>query len=75
MDSVIFTGRVNLEEFKRDKPREYEELVERGELDERLVDPYPAKLERALKAFGFVALAVGLTLIVFIVYSVLFGYR
>ena len=62
-------------EFKRDKPREYEELAERGELDQYLVDPYPPRLERAFRAFGFAALAVGLALIVLIVYSVLFGYR
>ena len=30
MDPVIFTGRIPLEEFKEDRPREYEELVARG---------------------------------------------
>jgi cytochrome b subunit of formate dehydrogenase len=75
MDPVIFTGRVPLEELKKDKPREYERLLASGELDETLVDPYPAGLERAFKIFGFTALAVGLTLIGLIVYSMLFGYR
>jgi predicted CXXCH cytochrome family protein len=75
MDPVIFTGRVPLEELKRDKPREYEELVARGELEQHLVDPYPVKLERAFKVFGFTALAVGLMLIALIVYSMLLGYR
>jgi cytochrome b subunit of formate dehydrogenase len=75
MDPVIFTGRVPIEELKRDKPREYERLVASGELDETLVDPYPGRLERAFKIFGFAALAVGLTLIALIVYSMLFGYR
>lgn len=75
MDPVIFTGRVPLEELKRDKPREYEELVRSGELEKSLVEPYPTKLERAFKVFGFTALAVGLTLIALIVYSMLFGYR
>jgi cytochrome b subunit of formate dehydrogenase len=75
MDPVIFTGRVPIEELKRDKPREYERLVASGELDETLVDPYPGQLERAFKIFGFTALAVGLTLIALIVYSMLFGYR
>jgi len=75
MDPVIFTGRVPLEEFKRDKPREYEELVARGELEAHLVEPYPKKVERAAKVFGFTALAVGLTLIALIIYSMLFGYR
>ena len=74
MDPVIFTGRVPLEEFKRDKPREYEELVERGELDKHLVDPFPAQLERWFRAFGFIALTVGLTLIVLIIYSMVRAY-
>jgi cytochrome b subunit of formate dehydrogenase len=75
MDPVIFTGRVPLEEFKRDKPREYQDLVESGALDEHLVEQYPAKLERAFKIFGFTALTIGLTLIGLIIYSMLFGYR
>ena len=75
MDPVIFTGQVPLEELKRDKPREYEELVASGRLEDTLVEPYPKTRERALKAFGFAALAVGLTLIGLIVYSMLFGYR
>jgi cytochrome b subunit of formate dehydrogenase len=75
MDPVIFTGRVPIEELKKDKPREYERLAASGELDDTLVDPYPTRLERAFKIFGFTALAVGLTLIALIVYSMLFGYR
>jgi len=75
MDPVIFTGRVPLEELMHDKPREYEELVQSGKLQEYLVDPYPAKLERAFRVFGFAALAVGLILIALIVYTMVFGYR
>jgi cytochrome b subunit of formate dehydrogenase len=75
MDPVIFTGRVPLEELKRDKPGEFEALVASGKLQETLVDPYPRGVERAFKIFGFAALAVGLTLIALIVYSMLFGYR
>jgi cytochrome b subunit of formate dehydrogenase len=75
MDPVIFTGRVPIEELKKDKPREYERLVASGELEETLVDAYPGEIERAFKIFGLTALAVGLTLIALIVYSMLFGYR
>jgi cytochrome b subunit of formate dehydrogenase len=75
MDPVIFTGQVPLEELERDKPREYEEMVRDGTLEQRLVDPYPAKIERWFRIFAYVALAVGLTLIALIVYSMLFGYR
>jgi cytochrome b subunit of formate dehydrogenase len=70
MDPVIFTGRVPLEELKRDKPREYEQLVESGELEKQLAEPYPAKVEMAFRVFGFTALLVGLTLIALILYSV-----
>lgn len=75
MDAVIFTGRVPLEELKRDKPREYEALVASGELERCLVDSYPKKLERVFRVFGFTALGIGLTLIGLIIYSMLFGYR
>jgi hypothetical protein len=75
MDPVIFTGQVPIEELKKDKPREYERLLASGELADTLVDPYPRNRERAFKIFGFTALAVGLTLIALIVYSMLFGYR
>ena len=45
MDPVIFTGRVPVEELKRDKPREYERMVASGEFEERLVPPYPRRVE------------------------------
>jgi cytochrome b subunit of formate dehydrogenase len=75
MDPVIFTGHVPVDELKRDKPREYEELVESGTLENKLVEAYPRKLEKAFKIFGMTALAIGVTLILLIVYSMLFGYR
>jgi hypothetical protein len=75
MDPVIFTGRMTVEELKYDKPGEYQALVDRGELDAHLVDAIPPATERGFKVFGFIALGVGLTLIVLIVYAMLFGYR
>ncbi len=75
MDPVIFTGRVPLEELRHDKPEEYEEAKARGTLEERLVDPIPAPVERAFRVFGFTMLGIGLVLIAFIVYTMLFGYR
>ncbi|HXZ73054.1 MAG TPA: cytochrome b/b6 domain-containing protein, partial [Streptosporangiaceae bacterium] len=75
MDPVIFTGHVPVDELKRDKPREYEEQVARGTLEQRLVEPYPPQLERLFRIFAYAALTVGLTLIALIVYSMLFGYR
>jgi cytochrome b subunit of formate dehydrogenase len=78
MDPVIFTGRVPVEELRHDKPGEYDELMASGtiaEIEARLLDAYPRRLEKAFKTFGFIALGTGLTLIALIVYAMLFGYR
>jgi cytochrome b subunit of formate dehydrogenase len=75
MDPVIFTGRMTVDELKRDKPREYEELVASGELEQHLVEPIPESLERTLKIFGAVALVVGLSLIGLIIWAMLSGYK
>ncbi len=75
MDPVIFTGRMTLEELKYDKPAEYEELVKSGQLERYLVDPIPERVERGFRIFGFVALAIGLSLIGLIVFAMLTAYR
>ncbi len=74
MDPVIFTGRVSLEELKHDKPREYEQLMQRPDWREQLVHPYPLKLQRLFRIFGFTALAVGLVLIFVILYTMISTY-
>jgi cytochrome b subunit of formate dehydrogenase len=75
MDPVIFTGRVPLDELKYDKPGEYQAMVESGELEEHLVDPFPEGKDRGVKIFGAAALTFGLVLLSLIVYTMLFGYR
>jgi len=75
MDPVIFSGRVSVEELKRDKPREYERMVEEGKLERRLVEPYPENVELAIRIFGFTMLGIGVTLIGLILYTMVFGYR
>jgi cytochrome b subunit of formate dehydrogenase len=75
MDPVIFTGRMTVAELKHDKPHEYDRLVATGQLERHLVDPFPRSVERGMKAFGFVALFVGLSLIVLILYAMLVGYQ
>jgi len=75
IDTVIFTGGVPLEEFKKDRPREYQEMVERGELEQNLMPapvPLAAKIWRRL---GFTALGIGLTIIGLIIYAAVFAYR
>jgi cytochrome b subunit of formate dehydrogenase len=74
LDPVIFTGRVPVDEMKHDKPREYEKLVAEGRLEQNIVQPYPEKVQRLFRVFGFSALAIGLTLIFLILYSMLSVY-
>jgi len=75
MDTVIFTGRMPLAEFRRDKPAEYEALVSSGKLDESLVEAYPPVVIRAVRAFAWGALAAGTFMILFIIYAMVFAYR
>ena len=75
MDTTIFTGRMQLSELKRDKPLEYEALVARGELEQNLAEPHPAIVVKTIRAFAWMALAVGFGIIVWIIYAMLFAYR
>jgi cytochrome b subunit of formate dehydrogenase len=75
MDITVFTGRMRLEELERDKPREYESLVASGKLDENLEEAYPSIVIRAIRAFAWVALALGFCIVLWIIYAMLFAYR
>jgi predicted CXXCH cytochrome family protein len=75
IDTVIFTGGMPLEEFKLDRPREYRELVERGELEGKLMPPPEPLAVKLWRRFGFAALTIGLLLTGLIVYAVIFAYR
>ena len=75
MDITVFTGRMAIEELKRDKPREYQALVEGGKLEQNLDVPYPPIVIRAIRAFAWVALAVGFSIVLWIIYAMLFAYR
>ena len=75
IDTVIFTEGMPLEEFQRDRPREYRQLVESGELAQMTM-PAPAPRDvKFWRRLGFTALTIGLILIGLIVYAVLFAYR
>jgi cytochrome b subunit of formate dehydrogenase len=75
MDITVFTGRMGVEELKRDKPREYAALVASGKLDEKMEEAYPPIVIRSIRAFAWVALAVGFSIVLWIVYAMLFAYR
>ena len=74
MDTVIFTGRVSLEELKTDRPRHYEYLVKTGKLQESLRDAPSPTLERWARIFGSAALIIGFVTILMIIYTI-FVYR
>jgi len=75
MDIAIFTGRMPLAELKRDKPREYEALVASGKLEEKMEEAYPPIVIRAIRFFAWIALAVGFSIVLWILYAMLFAYR
>lgn len=75
MDTVIFTGRIPVEELKIDRPREYEEMVESKELKKRLCQPLPPVVVKGIRVFGAAALTIGLILVFLIIYAEVFGYR
>lgn len=75
MDTVIFTGRMSIEELKRERPAEYEELVAKGKLEENTAEPMTPRRVLAFRIFGWIALAIGLILVVCIIYTMIFGYK
>jgi cytochrome b subunit of formate dehydrogenase len=75
MDIVVFTGRMPVEEFKRDKPAEYEALTSSGRLEEHLVESYPPIVIRVIRIFAWSALSIGFGFVIWIIYAMLFAYR
>lgn len=74
MDTVIFTGHVPLEEYKKDRPREYQELVDSGKLDSVVVVKEISKLKmKTIKFFGYLFLGIGVAIVILIIYSLLLG--
>jgi cytochrome b subunit of formate dehydrogenase len=75
MDPVIFTGKVPLEEFKHDRPREYELMKKEGQLRKKLKKA-PAKwLLNWSYIFGMCCLIFGYALIAMILYAMIFQYK
>lgn len=75
MDTVIFTGRMTVGELKHDKPRLYDQLTGSGKLADHMAEPASPAFTRVARVFGFTALLVGFTLVVLIIYAMLFSYR
>lgn len=75
MDTTVFTGHMKVEELKRDKPREYAALVASGTLEKHLEEPQPEIVVKTIRAFAWTALAVGFSIVVWIIYAMVFAYR
>ena len=75
MDVVVFTGQMPLAELKRDKPMEYEALRQKGELKNHLAEPHPAVVIKMIRAFAWVALSIGFSIVIGIIYAMIFAYR
>jgi predicted CXXCH cytochrome family protein len=76
MDTVIFTGLVPFKEYKKDRPQAVEDLQQSGMLRKRVVTSQISRRRAiTIRIFGSVALALGIVIIGFIIYSVLFGYH
>ena len=74
MDTVIFTGRMSVEELKVDKPGEYDRLSASGELASYMVDPLPPEVVRRMRMFGWTALSIGVGVVIWIIYAMVSAY-
>ncbi len=75
MDITVFTGHMPLAELKRDKPREYEELLASGRLEEHLAEAHQPVVVKTVRFFAWIALATGFSIVVWIIYAMIFAYR
>ncbi len=75
MDPVIFTGRVPLEELREDRPREFSDSLRTRGIRKKVTKPPPRWLERGARIFGLTCLAVGIFIIVLIIYAMIFLYQ
>jgi predicted CXXCH cytochrome family protein len=76
LDPVIFTGLVPLDEYRKDRPEEYRFLKEEDKLKKvmKLKEIAPRKM-LAIRIFGFTLLFIGISLVLLIIYSMIFGYK
>ena len=67
LDTVMFTGSWDLEEFKEERPEEYERLKASGELEKRLVEPPSKNVKTVSYILGFTLLGIGLILLILVI--------
>jgi hypothetical protein len=65
----------SLRGIQRGPPAGIPTPVESGELDQQLVEPLPGIIVRGMRIFGGIALFIGISLILLIVWAEVSGYR
>jgi len=67
LDTVMFTGSMDLEELKEERRAEYDRLEASGELEARLVEPPSRRKDLLFHFIGFSLLGFGLILLVLVI--------
>jgi predicted CXXCH cytochrome family protein len=67
LDTVMFIGSWDLEEFKEERPEEYDRLKASGELEKRLVAPPSKRAKTVSYVLGFTLLGIGLILLILVI--------
>ena len=66
LDTVMFTGAVPLEEFRREHALEYQRLVTSGQLEKHLVQAPSQAMTLGSRILGFTLIGIGLLLLVLV---------
>ncbi|HOE65315.1 MAG TPA: cytochrome c3 family protein [Candidatus Hydrogenedentes bacterium] len=75
MDMAMFTGLVSEEELKHERPEYYARLIAEGNYEKRIVAQAPKEFRFWAALFGGAALATGFAMVLFILWSMIYGYR
>ena len=68
MDTVIFTGRIPLEEIRHERAGEFERLTP-ADIESLKIAPASPQLLTASRIIGTVAVVLGLTMVVLTIYA------
>ncbi|MFV2055205.1 MAG: formate dehydrogenase subunit gamma, partial [Thiohalomonadales bacterium] len=66
LDTVMFTGKWDLEELKEERPLHYQRLKDSGQLEQHLVAPTTKTTKIITHVLGFTLLGVGLLLLILV---------
>ncbi len=75
LDTLMFTGRMPLEEFRKEHAVEYDRLVKTGQLEQYLVEAPSEPMRVGAKILGFTLLFIGLSLLTMVLVGFLGSLR